>query len=184
MLARSRGEGRPTARGFAHESAARQLRWNVHPAAPHGAHPDPVLAPSASTRGSAQSRERVFATVNQGSALSDHSDILNDLGPIEHRAPSPQIACHQSFGRPLRAAMFSITSRVTSLRTAPVFPEPSGRRGCDGRPGVALVHRERPCRRVARRRGPLARGDRGRRRRSSPHGLIAPEPKDIVHHPS
>ena len=53
--------------------------------------------------------------VNQGSALSDHNDILNDLRAIDRGAPNHQIGCHQDFRLSWRAAMFPITFRVTCV---------------------------------------------------------------------
>jgi hypothetical protein len=53
--------------------------------------------------------------VNQGSALFDHTDILNAMRAIDRGAPNHQIGCRQDFRPPWRAAMFPITSRVTCV---------------------------------------------------------------------
>ena len=87
--------------------------------------------------------------------------------------------------------MFPITSRVTCLRAAAGvyrFYHQSRRIGeavTIDNDSLYVSHSFTESGRVVAslaRRGPLARGDRGLRRRSSRGRVIGPEPKDIVRH--
>ena len=88
--------------------------------------------------------------------------------------------------------MFPVTSRVTCVRAMPgVYrlyyqSRRVGEAVTIDNDALYVSHSSTENGRVVAslaRRGPLARGDRGRRRRSSRRRLIDPEPKDIALHP-